>query len=175
MRLKYIYFVTGASGVGKTTLFIDLKERYKDKKEWEFLHFDSIGVPSKEEMEKQFGSGEEWQRLMTHKWVEKFLSEYRDKERIFLEGQVNITFIIEAFERHNFKNYMIILVDCGEDEAMRRLVHERKQPELVHQDMKNWITFLRKQANELAVSILDTTKLSKTEMVTAFESLVAIT
>ena len=84
---------------------------------------------------------------------------------------MNIKFIQEAFEQHGFVNYSIILVDCNEDEAMRRLGHERKQPELAHQDMKNWITFLRKQADELSIPILDTTELSPKEMVTEFESL----
>jgi ABC-type ATPase involved in cell division len=56
--LKHICFVTGASGVGKTTLFRELEKRHESKKEWRFLHFDSIGVPSHEDMIKRFGSGE---------------------------------------------------------------------------------------------------------------------
>ncbi|GAB6091681.1 nSTAND3 domain-containing NTPase [Spirochaeta dissipatitropha] len=61
---KVIYFITGASGVGKTTLVANLKNQYSEKA-WDFFHFDSIGVPSLEEMEEKYGSGSEWQKAMT--------------------------------------------------------------------------------------------------------------
>jgi len=62
-----IHFITGASGVGKTTLVANLKNKYADTS-WDFFHFDSIGVPSLEVMEKQYGSGSEWQKAMTYTW-----------------------------------------------------------------------------------------------------------
>ena len=52
---KLIVFLTVASGVGKTTLIDQLKSKYKDSN-WAFLHFDSIGVPSLDEMIDLFGS-----------------------------------------------------------------------------------------------------------------------
>ncbi len=60
-----IYFITGASGVGKTTLVSNLKEKYQGKKDWVFLHFDSVGVPSAKEMQKITDSGKNWQRETT--------------------------------------------------------------------------------------------------------------
>lgn len=173
-KLKYFYFITGASGVGKTTLIKGLEEKYKDKKNWIFFHFDSVGVPSVEEMEKQFGSREEWQRTTIHKWVEKILKEHTNKESVFLEGQVNIDFIREALEKYSLKNFKIILLDCGEQEIAFRLERKRGQSELVNQDMKNWAIFLRKQAQELKITILDTTKLSQEEIMQKFENLVGI-
>lgn len=173
-KLKCFYFITGASGAGKTTLVKGLEERYKDKKNWEFFHFDSVGVPSAEEMKKQFGSGENWQRAMTHKWVEKILKEHTNKDYMFLEGQINIDFIREALKKHNLKNFKIVLLDCGEQEVVFRLERKRGQPELANQDMKNWAIFLRKQAQELGIPILDTTKLSQKETAERFEDIVGI-
>jgi ABC-type multidrug transport system ATPase subunit len=43
--------LTGASGAGKTTLARAIKERYPD--ECDVLFFDSVGVPSPEEMKKR--------------------------------------------------------------------------------------------------------------------------
>jgi hypothetical protein len=37
-----------------------------------------------------------------------------------------------------------------------RLIHNRQQPELVNQNMKNWAAFLRKQAHQKSLPIIDT-------------------
>ena len=90
---KFIVFITGASGVGKTTLVKKLKEKYFYNKIWEFLEFDSIGVPSKEEMVLGYGSGENWQREKTFEWIQKMVCDFPDKKLIIFEGQVNLQFI----------------------------------------------------------------------------------
>lgn len=54
--------VTGASGVGKTTLVRAIEERGLEGVRC--YYFDSIGVPSSEEMVARFGSGEGWQEAM---------------------------------------------------------------------------------------------------------------
>jgi hypothetical protein len=46
--------------------------------------------------------------------------------------------------------------DCNWEIMRERLVHNRQQPELVNQDMKNWATFLRKQAQQKKLPIIDT-------------------
>lgn len=166
---KFIVFVTGASGVGKTTLINKLKEKHFDKSAWQFEHFDSINVPSSENMIKEFGSIEEWQRVMTHEWVEKLINKYQDKEVIIFEGQVNLDFIKEAFEKNNFKNYSIVLIDANEEKMIERLSGSRNQPELANQDMKNWLGFLRKQAKELNAPTIDTSDKSKDDIVIEFE------
>ena len=50
MREKFVCFITGASGVGKSTLAGHLSEKYGAKPDIAILGFDSIGVPSPEEM-----------------------------------------------------------------------------------------------------------------------------
>lgn len=172
-KIKWVYFITGASGVGKTTLVTWLEKKYS-RMPWSFLHFDSIGVPAEKEMIEKHGSGANWQRDMTDQWIDKILHEYEDSERIFLEGQVNLEFIKNGFAKHHFKNYSIILVDCDETTMAFRLTHQRGQPELVTPDMKNWLNYLRNQAHELNASIINTSDLSEEKAIQAFEKIIGL-
>ena len=63
--------ITGASGVGKSTLAEQLKLKYGNKENIAILGFDTIGVPSVEEMTKRYGSPSEWQRVTIKEWVAK--------------------------------------------------------------------------------------------------------
>ncbi len=166
-----IFFITGASGVGKTSLVNDLSNYYKDKN-WLFWHFDSIGVPSVKKMIKDFGSVENWQKEVTYKWIGEMMNEYEGSEMIIFEGQVNLQFIIDGFRKHNFTDYKIILIDCREDIMMKRLAIDRNQPELINDDMKNWLKFLRKQANDFNTDIIDTSDIGKWEIVNTFVNII---
>ena len=149
---KKIIFVTGASGVGKTTLITHLKEKYSHVC---FLHFDEIGIPSLEKMIQDHGSPEKFQQWATCQWVKKMLFQI-ERRVIVIEGQTDLNFIENAFKAYRFANYQIVLVDCQEGEMMRRLVKERKQPELASEDMKNWKRYLRKQADQKQVLVIET-------------------
>jgi len=166
----FIFFITGASGTGKTTLIGNLKNKFQKNPNWTFLHFDSIGVPSPEEMVREFGSGENWQKETTYKWIEKMIQGYQEKSFIVFEGQVNLEFIKDGFEKNNFSDYEIILVDCNE-EVMEKRLNKRNQPELFTDDMKNWLLFLRKQANNYNAKIIDTSSKSESEVVKSFEDI----
>lgn len=168
MPKPHIYFITGASGAGKTTLVSELKAKYGNRNTWAFEHFDSIGVPSTEEMTRQFGSPSDWQKAMTFEWAKRLISNYTDKEIIIFEGQVNLVFIKAAFEACNFFNYTAILIDCQPDVISARL-KLRGQPELDNEDMRNWFRFLRDQAIQSATPIIDTSKLTKEQMAEVFE------
>ena len=163
LSIPFILFISGASGSGKTTLLKEMAHRFPLHATACF-HFDSIGVPSVEEMIKVYGSPSEWQKVMTEKWVERLLTEFSDKQHIFFEGQVNLEFIETAFMKHSFKNYKIILIHCDDVIRHERLRDNREQPELINQDMDNWAHFLKRQALERGVPILDSGALSVAEM-----------
>ena len=167
---KFVYFLTGASGVGKTTLVDLLKEKYKNRNDIVILAFDSIGIPSVADQISQYGSGREWQRAATKKWTSKILHEVSERIVIF-EGQVNFDFILEAFRDEHFSQYVVILIDCDETEMERRLKEERNQPELINDKMRNWRNYLRKQAQELDAPIINTAYKTKEEVVTEFDKL----
>jgi RNase adaptor protein for sRNA GlmZ degradation len=167
VREKTIYFITGASGVGKTTLVNQLEEKYKSKS-WMFLHFDQIGVPPIPEMIREFGSPPRWQEAKALEWIDQLINRY-EGEKIFFEGQVNLQFIRDGFEKHHFKDYQLILIDCSEQVMEKRLVQERKQPELFNEDMRNWLKFLRNQAKQFGATIIDSSVLSEKELLMKFE------
>ena len=160
-----VYFVTGASGVGKTSFVKELKKKHSD---WEFHHFDSLGVPSTEEMVEQFGSIENWQRDTTYKWVEDIVKNHAQRLVVF-EGQVNLDFIEQAFDKYEFTEYRIILVDC-DTKTMKKRLSQRGQPELYTKDMENWLLFLHNQAVKKQAYILDNSK-SLPDLVDDFEKL----
>jgi dephospho-CoA kinase len=166
VKQKMIYFITGASGVGKTTLVNQLETKYWNKP-WAFLHFDKIGVPSMDEMVRDFGSGAKWQEAKTYEWIEKLIR--IECEKVFFEGQVSLHFIRNGFSRHGYTTYRTILIDCSEDVMRDRLVSDRNQPELFTPEMLNWLKYLRDQANEFNAIIIDASNLSKEELLQKFE------
>ncbi len=168
-NIPKIYFFTGASGAGKTK-FLESLSKETLKTPSIFLNFDSIGVPSEDEMIKQYGSGSDWQKAMTFFWVKKMLSEYNDQQIILFEGQVNLVFIKEAFSKYNFVNYKIILVHCSNVVRHRRLSEYRMQPELINPEMDNWSDYLMKQAIEHEALILDTSNKSMNELIEWYKS-----
>lgn len=164
-------FISGVSGAGKTTLLKKLCSQMSSEST-ACLHFDSIGVPSVEEMINQDGGPSEWQKAMTERWVDKLLTAYKDKKLIFLEGQVNLMFFEEACKKHNFTNYKTILIHCDDAIRHERLRINREQPELINQDMDNWAHFLKRQAIEMNVPILDSGKMTIDEMINWIKKLI---
>jgi GrpB-like predicted nucleotidyltransferase (UPF0157 family) len=166
-----IIFLTGASGAGKTTI-LDVLSKKLSASSITCLHFDNIGVPTEQEMIANYGSGSEWQKAMTYRWIQKLINNYQNKKLVILEGQVNLDFIISAFEGFNFYHYKIILAHCENIIRHTRLYQDRHQPELINDTMDNWAEFLKKQAIDKKAMILDTTLLSTDEMVSQFEKLI---
>lgn len=120
-------------------------------------------------MINKYGSPSEWQKAMTYQWVNKLTSEHINNELIFLEGQVNLAFIVDAFKQAGSNQYKIILVHCNNTTRHQRLHQDRKQPELVNENMDNWSNFLYKQATDMGVAILDTTSMNIDEMIKWFK------
>lgn len=170
MEYPLICFLSGASGVGKTTIIAAL-ERQNCFPDCSFLHFDSIGIPSLEEMVEQVGSGEKWQALTTELWIEKIITEYKDRRAVLIEGQMNLDFIEAACYKFKIKKYLIVLIDCNWETSKERLLYDRQQPELVNQDMENWTSFLRRQAKSKKVPIIDTASQSLEQSVESVSTL----
>lgn len=167
----YIIFLTGASGAGKTSLLNSISHDFPSI---DCFHFDSVGVPSEEEMIKSYGSPSEWQKAMTYYWVNRLTSEYIEKEFIVIEGQVNLAFIVSAFAQVNFSQYKIILVHCDDTKRHERLHTSRSQPDLVNKNMDNWANYLKKQAIDMNVAILDTTSMNIKDMSNWFKKELSI-
>lgn len=101
----YLIFITGASGAGKTTVLKALEQELSSPL-ISLNFFDSIGVPPLEEMCRIYGSGEKWQELSTHKWIDNLVA-IKNKKLIFLEGQFNPMFAISHLKKLGIVNYFM--------------------------------------------------------------------
>lgn len=169
--MKRVVFLVGASGVGKTAVAQVLEQRAPWKGHTHY--FDTIGVPSAEEMEARFGGGEEWQRWATQQWVDR-LAEH-DAELQLVEGQTRPSFIREAGGRHTDLELHILRLDCASDVRQHRLIELRMRPELATPRMDNWAAYLSGQAHALGLSVIDTTHSDPQAIAKEIEARVGIT
>lgn len=155
--MKKLVVITGASGAGKTTM---AKKLEADKNpDLIFCYFDSIGVPSKETMIKEFGSEENWQRAKTEEWIELIKNKYPGSEVIVLDGQTRPSFVAESCKKQNIENYELVLIDCSDEVRSKRLV-ERGHPDLVNDEMMSWARVLRDESQSKGYKVIDTTNLN---------------
>jgi thymidylate kinase len=148
-----LLFVTGASGAGKTTAVRALEARRLAGVRC--FHFDSIGVPSPEEMIRDYGSGEAWQAATTVAWIATLMAE--PAEVAVLDGQARPSIIRAALRTVAPPPTQIVLLDCTPEERARRLAGLRGQPELASPQMSAWAAYLRGQADALELPVVDTT------------------
>jgi energy-coupling factor transporter ATP-binding protein EcfA2 len=149
-----LVLLTGASGAGKTHLTEHL-EKSLNSEYVSVDYFDRIGVPSYEEMVREFGSGERWQEAKTHEWIHK-LSLKTDKTATILEGQYNPSFALAACQSAGIKRFVLAVIDASDQVREKRLSDLRGQPELANLDMRNWARVLREKTLECGGSVIDT-------------------
>ncbi|MFK8164564.1 MAG: hypothetical protein AB8H12_19115 [Lewinella sp.] len=161
-----IVFLTGACGVGKTTLLNNLKVLLPEDSH-EFFHSDQSPVPTESEMLKLYEGWGSWQEGHTEKWMDRLLARPQHKH-IFYDGQFNLDFVLDGMARRGVSDYRIVLIHCPIEEMNRRLIEERNQPDLAHQDQANWNNFLHRQAKEKGVLILNSSLLPPLEFARHF-------
>jgi dephospho-CoA kinase len=151
-----IVFLTGASGSGKTSV---VRALHAMDPAGVHLHFDRIGVPDRETMIREFGSGERWQQEMTRRWVARIVTDHPREALVFFEGQVRPSFILGALEEHRVARGEIILIHCADEEREARL-RGRGQPDLANAEMRSWSAFLLQDAKARGLHVVDTTGVS---------------
>jgi len=160
-----LIILIGASGSGKTAVAALLGTRPS----WagHTHYFDSIGVPSAEEMES-YGGGEAWQRWATEEWVRRIAT--LDSPIELLEGQTRPSFLQPELAKHPGLDPTIILLDCTPAVRRHRLVELRRQSDLANPTMENWAVYLRAQADAFGLLVIDTSDLTVEEVAAAVES-----
>jgi hypothetical protein len=153
----HILVVTGASGVGKTSAVRALEAR--DLPGVRCFYFDSIGVPTLEEMQREHGGGEQWQAWATQRWLLD-LDQLDPAVRVaVLDGQTRPSYVTAAAKTIR-RSVRTVLLDCERSERERRLREGRDQPELITNGMAAWAAYLRGQADAFSLQVVDTSWLA---------------
>jgi hypothetical protein len=163
MPPRSILVITGASGSGKTAVVAALAA--DPMPGVRYHHFDSVGVPSTEEMIEKHGSPGGWQVATCHQWIKRLATDPADNAAEVLEGQVRPRTVQDGFELNGVRGGRILLLDCSPETRDARLRGPRNQPDLATAQMTNWAAYLRGQADALDIPTLDTTELSLQEAV----------
>jgi hypothetical protein len=153
-----ILVVTGASGSGKTVTVRALEARALPGVRC--YYFDAVGVPSVEDMHRDFGGPERWQAVTTQWWIDRFAADPDGVELYVLDGQTRPSFVRSAAERASIALARVVLLDCAPSVRHARLAGPRGQPELSNSQMDCWAAYLRGQADALNLPVIDTTYLA---------------
>jgi dephospho-CoA kinase len=151
--MKKIFFIIGASGSGKTTVIKALEKT--SPPDFKIFYFDSIGVPSLEEMNAKYNSPEEWQRIKTFEWVKKIKELFVSEINVILDGQIRPEFIEKACVESK-SAYETVLFDCTDKVRANRLI-ARGHPEMANEQMMNWAKYLRQESQKRSYQIIDNT------------------
>lgn len=160
-----LLFVIGASGAGKTAAVHALAAHGLPGVRC--YHFDTIGVPAPEVMERDWGGGERWQEDATRRWIERLVANEDGARRAVLEGQTRPSFIQRWIAGAGVGHVRIVLLDCTPAARAARLAGPRGQPELATQQMDTWAVYLRGQADALRLPVVDTSRMAVAEVAAA--------
>ncbi|HEY5944562.1 MAG TPA: hypothetical protein VIV40_03685 [Kofleriaceae bacterium] len=146
--------ITGASGAGKTAVLDALRDRIEPRA-LPTLAFDSLGVPSSDEMHAAWESPRGWQKAMTYHWVHTAKHVYRTHPLVVLEGSFDPQYAIAACSAHRMR-FAVVLLHA--DQAVRRArLAKRGQAELDTTEMTSWASYLHEQTQQLGGLVIDAT------------------
>lgn len=131
---KAFHFVTGSSASGKTTLLKCIGSQLAD--EIACFYFDEVDTSD------------------LTQWMQSVLA--AGKRLSVLDGSMRPTEIKRTAGTLGVDNLKITLIDCNHHERRRRLLDNRKQPELDTLDIYAWAAYLRGQADALGLEVIDT-------------------
>jgi thymidylate kinase len=144
--------ITGASGAGKTAAIEALREKI-EARVLPSLFFDSLGVPSDDEMHAAWESPRAWQKAMTYHWVYTARHIYRTHPLVVLEGSFDPQYAIAACAAHRVKSIVVLL--HAEPAVRHARLAKRGQPELATDDMTKWASYLHEQTSSLGGVVVD--------------------
>ena len=156
--------MTGASGVGKTTIARTVRVQRPDISV--FLE-EELEPPTEAFMQSigpTDGPGGPFQRGFALYSIPQ-LARVRNAGRpVLLDCQCRIAFLQEALTATPVSGVTLTLVECDDPTRDARL-HGRGSPELAHEQMRNWSRFLHAEAVTAGLDILDTGHQSLSENV----------
>jgi len=156
--MNKIFFLIGSSGSGKTTASESIEGMKIPNLTLCFP--DRQHIPSLEEMVKEYGSTDEWQKMHNFAIIEEVKNKFINKGNVLVDTQSRPSFIEEGCRKYGINSYKIILFDCSDQVRKERLV-KRGHPELANDRMMDWARYLRQACTGENCTIVDTTELTK--------------
>ena len=156
-----IVVVTGASGAGKTATVEALAGLALPGVRC--FHFDSIGVPTAEDMERDHGGAERWQAWATNQWLARLAGLDEAVRVAVLDAQTRPSTVFASPGAGAAWGAYVVLLDCSPEVRTARLHGPRGQSQLATPRMDSWAAYLRGQADALGLAIIDTTGLTVAE------------
>lgn len=165
MSLPAIIVLTGASGAGKTTLAMKLKE----------LGITGVEAINCDRVKLEVDEGEDSndvQAKTLRYWISRLKEDESNVQLAVLDTQIRPHRALDVLNHAGIKNAEIVLVDCDPVIRNERLHVDRRQPELAHTQMDCWAAYLRGQADALNLAIIDTTEGQVDKSLSVLEALV---
>ena len=144
-----ILFLNGSSGSGKTTI----ASRLKNDHQIAWFHPDGIWDTTRLD-----------QRELTFRCVEKVVEEYNGL--VIIDSQLQNQFLVDSVEKYRVSVGKQILLDCNDAERESRLLTRGWSKEEIA-PMIPWAQYLRKEAIQEKVLLVDTSSASELEVVGA--------
>jgi hypothetical protein len=114
-------------------------------------------------MERDYGSAEDWQMLITREWLVRLAALPSDVSLAVLDGQTRPSFVFEAAAVVTPSAVHVALLDCSSQVRNSRLRTSRKQSAPPDVKMDHWATYLRNEADALNLMVIDTTSMTITQ------------
>lgn len=158
--MKKLIFILGASGSGKTSNVRNIESKYQDK--YHFAYFDQLGVPPEKEVIEKYGGWEKWGLQRLKELIEKIKKDYIQNRVTIFDVQNKPENIEDVCKEFGISNYVVILLDCSDEERKNRLV-QRNQSHLITDSLITWAQFLRDESTHRGYTIIDNTGLTVEE------------
>lgn len=164
-----IYFITGGSGTGKSTLIPHLSKNL-DQNKYEIHDFDERGVPA--------NADEKWRISETKYWLLLGTGNGEQGKNTVVCGLARPNEIAQLINELDLHNVEVSLLDTNPEVMRSRLMSRYqtgrsreeamsssgKEFEIFIDDSINFAEVLRKESKELGYQIIDTTELSPGEV-----------
>ncbi len=129
-----IYFISGASGSGKSSIIPDLQKLLG--KDFVVFEFDSIGVPK--------DADTQWRQQTTEQWLRKILEE---EKNVTLVGQMAIGELLACPSALKIQNINYYFLDVQDKQRVERLKQRGDTPD---KHTLAWADWLRKHHKDPA-------------------------